>query len=86
MIACGYRFKVLVIVALIIFLMDGLQELYALDKVGLPVKHYQIDGVIIFLTPKASCQIGFWVYRSVIPAAQGAKKTKAPLCHPTGDG
>lgn len=86
MIACGYRFKVLLMVALIIFLMDGLQELYALDKVDLPVKHYQIDGVIVFLTLKASGQIGFWVYRRVIPTAQGAKETKAPLCHSTGDG
>ena len=84
-IACGCRLKVVVIVALIIFLMDGLQELYALDKVGLPGKHYQIDGVKVFLALKASGQIGLWVYRGVIPAAQGAKKTKTPLCHPTGD-
>ena len=65
--------------------MDGLQELYALDKVGLPGKHHQIDGVIVFLTLEASGQIGFWVYRGIKPAAQGTKKTKAALCHLTRD-
>ena len=85
MIACGYRFKVLVIVALIIFLMDGLQELYALDKVGLPGKHHQIDGVIVFPTPEASGQIGFRIYGGIKTAADRAKKTKRPLCHPARD-
>jgi len=81
----GYRLEVQVIVALIIFLMDGLQELYALDKVGLPGKHHQIDGVIVFPTLEASGQIGLRVYRGVKAAAQGAKKTKAALCHLTRD-
>jgi hypothetical protein len=75
----------LVILVLIIFLMDGLQELYALDKVDLPVKHHQIDGIIIFLTLKASGQIGFRIYGGIKPVAEGTKKTKAPLCHPTRD-
>jgi hypothetical protein len=84
-IACGYRLKVEVIVALIIFLMDGLQELYAMNKIGLSDNHHQIDGVKIFLTAKASGQIGLWVYRGIISVAQGTKKTKAAPCHPTGN-
>jgi hypothetical protein len=66
-----------------IFLMDGLQELYAMDKIGLFDSHYQINGVKVFLTPEASGQIGFWIYRGIKLAAQGTKKTKAPICHST---
>jgi hypothetical protein len=83
--ACRYGPIVEVIVILNIFLMDRLQELYALDKVGLSDGHDKIDGVKIFPTLKASGQIGLRIYRGVISAAQGAKKTKAPLCHPIGD-
>jgi hypothetical protein len=65
--------------------MDGLQELYALDKVGLPGKHHQIDGVIVFPTPEASGQIGFRIYGGIKTVAEGAKKTKAPFCQSTRD-
>ena len=75
----------MVIVALIIFLMDGLQEFYAVNKIGLPDNHHQIDGVKIFLTAKASGQVGLWVDRSVKLVAQGTKKTKAAFCHPARD-
>lgn len=54
-----------------------------MDKIGLPDGHYQIDGVKVFLTPEASGQIGFWIYSSVKPVAQGTEKTKASICHPT---
>jgi len=56
-----------------------------LDKVGLPDGHDKIDSVKIFRTLEASGQIVLWVYRGVKAAAQGAKKTKAPFCHPTRD-
>jgi len=54
-----------------IFFFFLLQKLYALNKVGLSDYHHQIDGVKIFLTTKASGQIGFWVYRGVKRVAQG---------------
>jgi hypothetical protein len=83
-IACGYRLKVEVMVAFI-FLMDGLQELDTVDKFGLSAQHHQIYGVEVFTAVKASGQIGFRIYGGIKTVAEGAKKTKAPLCHPAGD-
>ena len=62
--------------------MDGLQELDTVDKSGLSGKHHQIDGVEVFAAVKASGQIGFRIYGGIKTAAEGAKKTKTPLCHP----
>ena len=73
------------VVVLVILLMDGLQELYAVDEVSLSDQHHQIDGVKIFLAAKASGQIGLWVYRGIIPVAQGTKKTKTAFGHPRRD-
>jgi hypothetical protein len=81
----GYRLKVVAIMAHVIFLMDGLQKFYALNKASLSDEHNQIDGVKIFLTAKASGQIGLWIYRGVKGVAQRAKKTKAALGYPTRD-
>ena len=67
------------------FLSNGLQEPHTINKVHLPDNHHQIDGVKMFLTVKASGQIGLWVYRGIKLVAQGAKKTKAALCHPARD-
>jgi len=69
----------------ITFLVDGSQEPHAIDKIGLSDGHYKIDGVKVFLTPEASGQIGFWINRGIKPVAQGTKKTKAPIGHPTRD-
>ena len=67
------------------FLSNGLQEPHTINKVHLPDNHHQIDSVKIFLTTKASGQIGLWVDGRVKPVAQGTKKTKAASCHPTGN-
>lgn len=47
------------------FLMDGLQKLYTVNKLGISYQHHQIDGVKILFTLKASGQVGLWVYRGV---------------------
>jgi hypothetical protein len=66
-------------------LSNGLKEPHTINKVHLPDNHHQIDGVKIFLTAKASGQIGLWVYRGIIPVAQGTKKTKTAFGHPRRD-
>ena len=64
--------------------MDGLQELDTVNEFGLSGKHHKIDGIEVFAV-KTSGQIGFRIYGGIKTAAQGAKKTKTPLCHPTRD-
>ena len=68
-----------------LFLMDGLQEPDTIDKVGLPGKHHQIDGVKIFAAVEASGQIGFRIYGGFKTVANRAKKTKTSFCHPARD-
>jgi hypothetical protein len=65
--------------------MDGLQELDTVNKFGLSAQHHQIDGIEVFAAVKTSGQIGFRIYGGIKTAAQGAKKTKTPLCHSARD-
>ena len=68
-----------------LFLMNGLQKFYTVNKLGLPDQHHQIDGVKIFLAAKTSGQIGFRVDRSIKTVTNRAQKTEAAFCHPARD-
>jgi hypothetical protein len=41
--------------------------------------HYHINGIKVFLTPKASAQVGFRIDRCLKFIAQGTEKTKKTL-------